>query len=282
MSPCAAKSPTPGDGASTGGATRRNALRPWARVPLAPPAPRRYCRPMRILLGLVLFLASAAHAITPAQIRKTAPHAHNGLRTVVETLAGKRFAGRDNTTPGSILSQTYRIRRLRRLGVGLNGGGSTDAAYKQTFTFRGQSGTNLLSVIRGSDLADEYVMIGAHYDHLDSRSNAAGLCAASAPVGAEICNGAADNASGVAATLAIAKAIKKIGPPRRSVILAFWDAEEDGLVGSAYYAANPLVPNTAVKGYINFDIQGANLLSLLTRVSFAIGTETGGPAFEAI
>ena len=85
----------------------------------------------------------------------------------------------------------------------------------------------------------------------------------------------------MAATLAIAKAIKKLGPPRRSVILAFWDAEEDGLVGSAYYAANPLVPNAAVKGYINFDIQGANLLPSVKTVSFAVGAETGGSPFQA-
>ena len=58
----------------------------------------------------------------------------------------------------------------------------------------------------------EYVMIGAHYDHLDSRSDGAGNCFANGAVGGEICNGAADNASGVAATLAIAKAIKKLRP----------------------------------------------------------------------
>src|SRR5262249_53117387 len=88
--------------------------------------------------------------------------------------------------------------------------------------------------------------------------------------------------SGVAATLAIAKAIKKSGPTRRSVILAFWDAEEDSLNGSAFYAASPLVPHEAVKGYINFDIQGANLLPSVKSVSFAVGAETGGAAFEAI
>ncbi len=124
-------------------------------------------------------------------------------------------------------------------------------------------------------------MIGAHYDHLDSRSIGTGECSANGAVGGAICNGAADNASGVAATLAIAKAIKKLHP-RRSVILALWDSEEDGLVGSAYYAANPLVPNAAVKGYVNFDIQGANLLPSLKTTSFAVGAETGGSPFQAI
>jgi hypothetical protein len=237
---------------------------------------------MRLPLALCLLLFSVAHAITPAEIDDAAARAHNGLRTVVKKLSSNRLAGRDNTTPGSLAAQTYLIRRLRRLGVGLNGGGSDDAAFKQPFTYLGQTGTNIVGVMRGGDLADEYVMIGAHYDHLDSRSDAAGKCRADGAVGSEICNGAADNASGVAATLAIAKAIKKLGAPRRSVILAFWDAEEDELNGSAYYAANPLVPNAAVKGYINFDIQGADLLPSLKTVSFAVGAETGGAAFEAI
>jgi Zn-dependent M28 family amino/carboxypeptidase len=118
-------------------------------------------------------------------------------------------------------------------------------------------------------------MIGAPYDHLDSRSNASGRCAARGTPGGEICNGAADDASGVAATLAIGKAIRKMGRPRRSVILAFWDSEEDALNGSAYYAAHPLVPNAAVRGYVNFDIQGANLLPSAKRVSFALGPEAG-------
>jgi Peptidase family M28 len=238
--------------------------------------------PRVLALTLLVVSASLAGAITPTEIDKAAAHAHNGLRSVVGKLAAKRLAGRDNATPGSLAARTYLIRRLRRLGTGLNAGGKTDAAYQQPFTYLGQTGTNILAVMPGSDLASEYVMIGAHYDHLDSRSNDAGRCSAGAAVGGEVCNGAADNASGVAATLAIAKAIKKVGPPRRSVILAFWDAEEDLLNGSGFYAANPLVPNAAVKGYINFDIQGANLLPSVKAVSFAIGAETGGPALEGL
>lgn len=235
-----------------------------------------------VVVAFAVLLASVAHAITPAEIDKAALRAHNGLRSVVRKLTGEKLAGRDNTTQGSLHAQTYLVRKLRRLGAGLNGSGIDDAAYKQAFTHLGQSGTNLLAVIPGTDLANEYVMIGAHYDHLDSRSNGTGQCFANGAVGSEICNGAADNASGVAATLAIAKAIKKLGPTRRSLILAFWDAEEDQLNGSAYYAANPLVPNAAVKGYINFDIQGANLLPALKTTSFAVGAETGGSAFGAI
>ena len=54
--------------------------------------------------------------------------------------------------------------------------------------------------------------------------------------------------------------IAEHGPPRRTVILALWDREEDGLVGSRSYVAHPLVPLTQTVAYVNFDIQGSNLL----------------------
>jgi hypothetical protein len=232
------------------------------------------------VLVLLVAVASTAGAITPVEIDEAAAHAHDGLRSVVRKLAGRKLAGRDNGTPGSVAAQRCLVRRLRRLGRGLNASGSGDTAYEQDFTYLGQTGTNLVAVMPGGDLASEYVRIG-HYDHRDSRSDATGHCFANGAVGGEICNGAADNASGVAATLAIAKAIKKIGPPWRSVILALWDADEDLLNGSGYDTANPLVPNAAVKGYIKFDIRDADLLPSVESVSFAVGAGTGGAALVA-
>ena len=124
-------------------------------------------------------------------------------------------------------------------------------------------------MIRGSELPDEYVMIGAHYDHLGN------TCRSANPAD-QICNGATDNAAGDTAVLALARLIKQHGPPRRSVILAFWDREEDGLLGSQYYTQHPVIPLTKTIAYINFDIQGANLLPSLRNTSFAVGAETGG------
>ena len=58
-----------------------------------------------------------------------------------------------------------------------------------------------------------------------------------------ICNGATDNAAGAAAALEVGRALAAIpGGPHRSVIVAFWDREEDGLLGSQYYTQHPLVP----------------------------------------
>jgi hypothetical protein len=173
------------------------------------------------------------------------------------------------------------VRRLKRLGERPRGGAGFEA-YRQPFVVEGQSGANLLAVIRGRELPDEYVILGAHYDHLGTHSNAMGECATSFPSSGAICNGATDNAAGVAAVLGAGRAIRRLPtPPRRSVILALWDAEEDGLLGSLHYVNDPLVPLASTRAYINFDIQGADLLPSLSHSTFAVSPETGGSPLQA-
>lgn len=168
--------------------------------------------------------------------------------------------GRDNLTPQSATVQNYLIDQVRSFTVGLDSSKTGDDAYRQAFP----QGTNILGLIRGSELPDEYVIVGAHYDHFKSCNG--------------VCNGATDNAAGVVAALGVAREIAdNPQPPRRSVVIAFWDAEEDGLLGSQYYTKNPLVPLNKTVAYINFDIQGANLLPSLRSISFAVAPETGGP-----
>jgi hypothetical protein len=235
----------------------------------------------RVVLSLLVLTGPSAWALTPADIDAAAARASYGERTVVRRLASDRYAGRDNDTPESGVAQTYLIRRLKRLGPGLDATQLGEAAYRQPFVQSGQTGTNLLAVIPGSELPGEYVIVGAHYDHLDTRSAGSGHCSARGTPGGEVCNGATDNATGVAAVLAIGRSIRRLPtPPRRSVVLALWDSEEDGLLGSLYYVNHPVVPLAQTVGYINFDIQGANLLPSLHGTSFAISAETGGTAFQ--
>ena len=200
----------------------------------------------------------------------------------MKRLSGASFAGRDNDTPESDRAQRLLIGKLRRFGSGLNTAATGDDAFRQPFEQSGQIGTNLVAVIRGRELPDEYVIVGAHYDHLDSRSTPSGSCSIRNAPGGVICPGATDNAAGVGAVLGIGRALGKLSqPPRRSVVLALWDAEEDGLLGSLYYVQHPLVPLAKTVAYVNFDIQGANLLPSLRRVSFSVGAETGGSALGA-
>ena len=105
---------------------------------------------------------------------------------------------------------------------------------------------NVLGFVEGRN-KDEYVIIGAHYDHegMDEL-----LC------GDRIYNGADDNASGVSALLQIAKAFRESGvQPERNVIFAFWDGEEKGLLGSSAFTYR-FKDMDKVKGYINFDMIG--------------------------
>jgi hypothetical protein len=185
-------------------------------------------------------------------------------------LAGDDTAGRNNNTAGSTLARQFLIDELKPISTGLNTSATGDAAYTQTLP----GGTNVVSVIRGTVLPDQYVVVGAHYDHLGSSCQYKST-------DDQICNGATDNAAGVAAVLAIARSIAaQPTKPRRSVVLALWDEEEDGLTGSRYYTDHPLVPLANTVGYVNFDIQGANLLPSLRNTSFAVGAESGGDRFE--
>jgi hypothetical protein len=192
------------------------------------------------------------------------------LKFDADRLGSDAAAGRNNSTPGSTFAQDHLITYLSKWGYGANTGASGLAAFKQPFT----GGTNIIGIIPGTDLADEYVVVGAHYDGLGSS------CRDLDPADS-ICNGATDNGTGVAAALAVGRALV-LSPtaPRRSVVLAFWDREEDGLLGSKHFLANPLVPLEDVVSYVNFDIQGANLRASLRDVTFAIGAETGGARLQ--
>jgi hypothetical protein len=222
-----------------------------------------------LVSGIALSLAAgSAQAYTPAEIDAAALIAHDVA--IVSTIASDFYGGRNNDTPDSLAVQSLLVDELKTLGAGLNTAAIGDDAYKQPF-LSVANGTNLLAVIPGSTLPGEYVMIGAHCDHLGT-------------IGSEIFNGATDNAAGAAVVLAVGKAINALPtPPTRSVILALWDAEEDGpvgRVGSEYFSNNPLVPLSSIKGYVNLDIQGQNLVPALRRITFAIAAESGGSALQ--
>jgi hypothetical protein len=197
----------------------------------------------------------------------------SGCSLVYDTakLSSDEIGGRDNATAGGQLAHDYLLGRLRAMSTGLDATKTGDAAFEQPFT----GGTNLLGVIPGTDLANEYVIVGAHFDHLGTS------CRRPDP-GDVICNGATDNATGVATVLRIAQLLTERAPaPRRSVVLALWDREEDGLLGSRYYVQHPIVPLAQTAAYVNFDIQGANLLPSLRTTSFAIAAESGGASLTS-
>ncbi|MCA0208072.1 MAG: M28 family metallopeptidase [Proteobacteria bacterium] len=107
---------------------------------------------------------------------------------------------------------------------------------------------NVIGVLPGAKRPDEYVLYTGHWDHL-------GRCTPVA--GDDICNGAVDNASGIAGLVTLAQAFHKAGAPDRSIVFLAVTAEESGLLGSKYYAENPVFPLAQTVGGVNMDALNA-------------------------
>jgi len=135
---------------------------------------------------------------------------------------------------------------------------------------------NVLGLIPGSDpdLKDEVVIYTAHHDHLGiGKPN---------EEGDTIYNGAYDNASGVGVVMSIAQGMKALPKaPRRSVLIALVGAEEQGLLGSKYYAENPTFPRGKIAANINYD--GGNIWGYTHDVTFVgLGKSTLDQLVEMI
>jgi Zn-dependent M28 family amino/carboxypeptidase len=135
---------------------------------------------------------------------------------------------------------------------------------------------NVLGLIPGSDpeLKDEVVIYTAHHDHLGiGKPNEEGDA---------IYNGAYDNASGVGVVMSIAQGIKALPQaPRRSVLIALVGAEEQGLLGSKYYAENPTFPSGKIAANINYD--GGNIWGHTHDVTFiGLGKSTADQLVKLI
>ncbi len=106
---------------------------------------------------------------------------------------------------------------------------------------------NVLGMVPGTDRADEYVFVTAHYDHLGRR-------------GEDIYNGADDDGSGTVALLEVAEALARSAaagrPPRRNVVFMTVSGEEKGLLGSEYYSDHPLYPLETTVTNLNIDMVG--------------------------
>lgn len=126
---------------------------------------------------------------------------------------------------------------------------AVDLGLKASTSFKNDIRTfasqNVIGILPGTESPEEYVIHTAHWDHL-------GRCTPASD-GDDICNGAVDNATGTAALVALAEAHGKAGAPKRSLVFLAVTAEESGLLGAYYYAANPIYPLAQTVGGINMD-----------------------------
>lgn len=215
---------------------------------------------MRRFLFAALTLMPGAGSIAAAQGARSS--AESAVTADLRFLAADSLGGRFTGTDAALKAARYLARRFREAGAkpGVPG-------WLQTFTIasdvpglkqidlpaRPSHGVNVVAVVPGRDrnLKREYVVVGAHYDHLghgEAKSSSLGDPG-------QVYNGADDNASGTVALVAIARELAR-HPARRSVLLVAFSGEELGLLGSAAYVREPAVPLEQTVAMVNLDMVG--------------------------
>lgn len=199
------------------------------------------CLVLLLLQPVWLFAENRSAAAALASIKRSELQRH------VEVLADDTFEGREAGARGGHAAAGYLVKLLQEYELQPAG---ERGSYYQAFN----GGRNILAMVEGSDpqLKHEVVAVGAHYDHVGygTQRNSYG------PWG-YIHNGADDNASGVAGLLELAQALNELPQrPRRTILIAFWDAEEKGLLGSKHWVASPTVQFSRVKCFMNVDMIG--------------------------
>lgn len=166
------------------------------------------------------------------------------LRGIVSLLASDRLKGRDTGSEGLEEAAVFLEGRLREYGVR-----PYFETYRDTLLNSRDIAYNIVGFIPGSDpeRAGEYVVLGAHYDHIGivPRSNGDGIA-----------NGANDNASGTAMVLEFARYFSTGTPPARSLLIAFFSAEERGLLGSEHLAGRLFDAGVPLHSMLNFEMTG--------------------------
>ena len=215
----------------------------------------------RLMVGIAICAASACASASRAASGATPASDHaeaNALRSDIYYLASDKLEGRRTGTPGNDSAAAFIARRFASLRLE-----PLEPEYLQHFVARpiaahglaaeALPSENVVAMLPGRDsaLRGEYVVVGAHFDHL-GRSTEGAL---DPDAKNAVRKGADDNASGTAAVLELAR-LFAAAPARRSLIFVAFSGEELGLLGSEYFVEHsPLQLDSAV-AMINFDMVG--------------------------
>ena len=183
------------------------------------------------------FLLLFTHLLLGAQIIT-----EDLIKKHITVLSSDEMEGRKAGTQGIEKAARYIENEFKKIGLNKFDELST---YRQEFNEKGLALFNVIGILEGNSKKDEFIVISAHYDHLGINKNGNGDV---------IYNGANDNASGVAAVLALAKYFSKMKVNERSIIFVAFTAEEMGLIGSNYFGKK-INPKKIVAG-INIEMIG--------------------------
>jgi len=220
-------------------------------------------------IGVLIVTGPSGHAdeadvLEPFETPRKEPLSDIPVLQVTRELAGWMLSGADTSLvkaqsgmDKSLKPQSFNLPGVR-LEVAVN------IKYQEAAPLNLQ---NVIGYLEGSDpvLKNETIIIGAHYDHLGASNN-------------QIYYGADDNASGIAALLALMRAFGSLSiPPRRTLVFIAFDGEEFGTLGSVYYTRNPLWKTNKTVLMINFDMVGR----LQDNKLYVFGSETS-PGLEKV
>ena len=239
-------------------------------------APVRTIQSKHFGLIFVLLFLSCASIPSSANYKFDQDIRQDDIYEHIKYLSSDDLEGRYPGTKGSQLAIdyiSYHFKKNKILPFG-------DDGYLQFFDFSNFdnetiSVPNVVGLIPGTSLKDEYIVIGAHFDHLGYGGPHSGSLELNSK---EIHNGADDNASGVAGILELAsKLSQNQGQNKRSIVVIAFNAEEQGIFGSKYFSNNFDFENGKIVTMINLDMIG-RLRNLNLNV---MGTGTS-PIFDKI
>lgn len=179
------------------------------------------------------------HGREQPQVKRSGQHALALAGWITADAASRLFSMAGMTVEGALNAANTRGFRARPLGVTMRG--SMESGLREIVS------TNVVGIVDGSDpvTKNEAVVLTAHWDHLGTGE---------AVNNDRIYNGAVDNATGCAMLLEMARAWVALQPkPKRTALFVFVTSEESGLLGSQYYAENPLIPAGRTAVNLNFD-----------------------------
>lgn len=166
---------------------------------------------------------------------------------IMNFLASDELQGRDSGSEGIAKAAVYIEKGFEENGIK-----SYYSTYRDTLSNFDKVSYNIVGVVEGSDpiLKNEYILIGAHYDHIGMITPENGDA---------IANGANDNASGTTSVMEFARYFGTTNTNKRSLIFALFSAEEKGLLGSKHLAKRMKSENLNLYAMLNFEMTGVPL-----------------------